>query len=302
MRTPLILALALALTLGGCIQNMSDLKDRMSGEAATTETVEPATIVDPTPTPGDETPTSAPAKAPVARMSVFGANGALLYKASFTAEDAASIVFVDEKSKLNVIASDSEALETGAKITGFGWTLNGKPIDGARQASVDVGEAGVYVLTLTVTDSNGKTDAQTVKLGVAAKPYDVVTEIMTGPIGGGNGQGLAEDHPFTLAADDSKPSTVQKVTIVAKPDLGLDVKITILDANGEVMGDADKAGHTDLDQTETIELAAIPLGAYTIHVESAAGIDHDGVPITITVTYLPIVPGLSGADGHNHSH
>jgi hypothetical protein len=296
----LFLAVALALATSGCIANMADLKDRIGGD----EAVEPAAVVDtPTaPTTPVENTTKA-LKAPVARITVFGGNGALVYKATFQADDAAELVFVDAKSKLSLIAGESEALEPGATLTGFAWTLAGKPVEGGRQASAEVGEAGLYPLTLTVTDSNGQKDTQNVTLAVAPEAYDVVIELLSGPIAGAEGAPLAESLAFTLAADESKgTSIVQKVVIVAAPDPGLDAAIEVLDAEGTSVGTADNAGHTDLDQTETIELGGIALGDYTVSISPFAGADPDGVPVTITVTYMPIIAGLNDSGDAHGGH
>lgn len=301
MRT-LPFALALALGLAGCVQNMAGLKDALdSTQEALHETSvalnETSQAIDAT-----ANATNVTRDPPVARLSVFGPNGALLYKSTFQADDPQEVVPVPEKAKLSLIAGDSEALAPGATLTGYAWTLNGKPLDGARQASVEVGEAGLYVVSLLVTDSNGKTDPHTVKLGVPPKPYDVTHEIMTGPIAGGSGAGLSEKHPFTLAADDSKgPTKVLAVVVTASPDLGLDAKLTLFDSEGKVVGEADDVGHDNLDQTESIELGAIPLGDYEVAIEAFAGADPDGVPITITITYVRVIEGLEG-DGHAHSH
>lgn len=297
MRKLLLFVITLALASAGCVQNMNDLKDRIGND----EPITPAAVNDTTPTAPTSPPVANVTKTPpVARISIFGTNGALVYKSTFQADDPKDILFVEAKSKLNLIASDSEALERGATLTGFAWTLNGKPIEGgARQASAEIGEAGLYTLTLHVTDSNGKTDTQTVKLGVAPEPYEITLELMTGPIAGGEGQGQGEALIFTLATDAAKgPATVQKVTISAAPDVTLDAILTVTDAEGTVLGEADNAGHTDLDQTETLELGAIALGDYTVTVNPFAGADADGVPITITITFLPTVEGLSGDDGH----
>lgn len=300
MKTPTVLALALALAFTGCIQNMSGLKGALS---ASDEPLDPASApLEAPPDVANVTSESANAsrEPPVARMSVFGPNGALLFKSTFQADDPNEVVLVPEDAKLNLIAGDSEALASGATLAGFTWTLDGKPVEGARQASITVGAPALYVVKLTVTDSNGKSDAHIVKLGVAPKPYEVTLEIMTGPIGGAEGEGVAESHPFTLAADASQgPSMVQKVVVTASPDLLLDAKLLVLDAEGATLGEADEAGHDSLDQTESVELGALALGEYAVAIEAFAGADPDGVPITITVTYLPMIAGVNDmGDGH----
>ncbi|MBW3672242.1 MAG: hypothetical protein KY432_11300, partial [Acidobacteria bacterium] len=57
-----------------------------------------------------------PPKPPVARITVFGANGALVYKASFVGEDETTPAFVAKGSTLTFLASESEAIEPGAPL------------------------------------------------------------------------------------------------------------------------------------------------------------------------------------------
>ncbi|HUR70139.1 MAG TPA: hypothetical protein VM370_12920 [Candidatus Thermoplasmatota archaeon] len=301
MRTlALLLPLALALSSAGCIANMADLKDKMGGSD---EPVEPAAIVDPTPTGTPPVPTTPPAKPPVARVSVFGANGALVYKSSFTAEDPATIVFVEEKTKLSLIASDSEALEPGASVTGFAWSLDGKPLEAARQATTEIGGPGLYVVKLVVTDSNGKTDDHSVKIGVQPKPYDVVTELTTGPIAGAQGQGQGEDVAFDLALPTDKPTKATAMTILVSPDPTCDVTLEVIAPDGNSTGEIDDGGVSALDQAESASFTTAPAaGAWTIRVAPFACAAPNGIPITVTVTYLEVVAALSGSDGHGHQH
>lgn len=294
--TPIVLALALSLALAGCIQNMGDLKGRLSGDAD--EPVQAATTDDATTPPTVETPVAnaTPKKAPVARMSLFAASGALVYKSTFQADDPAEIVFVEEKSKLNAIAGDSETLEKGATLSSYAWTLNGKAISSEAKATVEVGEAGLYTLVLTVTDSNQQTDVHTVKLGVAPKPYDVVTELMTGAVLGASGLGQTGELTFDLALDTSTgPTTIQAVTFTASPGLTCDAQLDVLDANGESVGSADDGGNGG---AEEIAAGALPVGAYTIIVSAYACVEPEGVPVTVTVTYLPVIEGVDAGDGH----
>lgn len=297
--TKLLLSLVvLTLATSGCIQNMGDLKDRLGGDD---EPVTPAALETTPDTATNATTTNVTAtQPPVARISVFAANGALLFKSTFTAEDPTAIVFAEEKSKISLIAGDSEAVERGATLANFAWTLNAKPIEGGRQATFETGEPGMYVVGLVVTDSNGRSDNQTVTLGVAPTPYEVVTELVTGPVAGAEGTGESAALPWELAAPE-KPALVQSVKIVASPDVQCDAILDLLDAEGGSLGHADSAGHQDLDQTEVIELGALPYASYTIAVSPYACAE-DEIPVTITVVFLPIVEGFGGDDGHGHAH
>lgn len=291
------LALAFALSLAGCIQNMGDFKDRFG--ATTDEPLEstdtPVTPTAPTTPVGNATPPAPP----VARISVFGANGALVYKATFTAEDPADVVYVEEKSKLLLNAADSEAVERGATLTAYAWSLNGKLLEGGRNATVEVGEAGLYTLSLVVTDSKGSKDNQTLKLGVAPKPFEVVTELVTAPVVGAEGQGQGATLAFELAAAGDKPATVQSVTFEASPGASCDIILDVLDPEGESLGSKDGGS---FGESETLAAGALAYGAYSIVVSPFVCAAPDGVPVTVTVVYLPTVEGLATDEHGGHAH
>lgn len=298
MRThALAFAVAIALASAGCIQSMDDLKDRVGAD----EPVQPAAV--------DETPTvpSAPAnttpkvtKPPVARVAVFGANNALVFKSTFQADDPADAVYVTKGTTLNLMASDSEALEPGATLAAYAWALNGKALAQTRTATLEVKDAGLYVVTLNVTDSNGRGDEQTVKLAVAPEPYDVVTELVTGPIVGAESQGQPGELSFDLALPTDKPATAQKMSIVAAPGATCDATLEVTDPAGTSSGLKDDGGFGG---AEGVEITAPAAGAYAIVVGPFACVAPDGVPVTVTVTFLPIVEGVAaGGDGHGHAH
>lgn len=292
----LALPLALALAFSGCIQNMAGLKDSLG---ATEETLDQtsetlnrtSTALNSTPTTLNQTQT----RPPVARISIFGANGALVYKSAFQAEDPAEIIRVEENTTLNLLAGDSEALERGATLTTYAWTVNGKAVAAGRQASYVAADAGVHQIKLVVTDSHGKADNQTVKIGVAPKPIELVTELVTGPVAGVGGAGQEGTVAFelTLAAA-GVPAKIQSVNFVSPAPASCDHILTITDANGETVGSVDNAGNGG---AEEVSGGALPEGAYTIAVGPFACVAPEGVPVTVTVVYIPIVEGLS-EDGH----
>lgn len=292
----IVIALALALAFAGCIQNMGDLKDRLGAtKEEPLESAEETAAPTPPTLPVNETPPAPP----VARISVFGPNGALLYKSSFTAEDPAEIVFVEENTRLTVNAADSAAVERGATVTAYAWTLNGKAIEGGRSTSVEVGAPALYLLTLTVTDSKGSSDAQTLKLGVAPPPFEVVTELTTTPVVGVEGEGEAGVATFTLGLAGDAPAMVQGVTFEAIPGATCDVILDVVGPDGASLGARDKAGFAG---RETITTGALPLGAYEIRVAPFVCAAPDGVPLKVTVLYMPMIEGLDSGDGHAHGH
>lgn len=289
----LTLTLALALALTGCISNMGDLKERLGNDEPEEEPVAPAATQTPAATTNE---TAKVTKAPVARIAIFGANGALVFKSTFQADDPAEMIFVEEKATLNLIASDSEAIEPGATITGFAWTLNGKAVGNARQANVEVGEAGLYAVVLTVTDSHGKADAQSLKLAVAPTPIEVVTELVTDAVVGAEGEGQGGSATFSLAlADAGVPATITSVSFKTAPPSTCDVVIDVTGPDGESVGSDDSGSLGGADEVLTGPIAE---GDYAIALTPLGCVAPEGVPITVTVTFLPIVEELAAGAGH----
>lgn len=285
------LTLALALVSSGCVANMADLKDRVGGAD---EPVEAAEVAIPSPVATNTTPPKV-TKPPVARITAFGANNALVYKSTFQADDPSELVFVTKDTKVSLMASDSEALEAGATLASFAWTLNGQPLAQARTAALDAKEAGLYTVVLNVTDSNGKSDTQTLKLAVAPEPYDVVTELVTGPVAGAEGAGQAGELAFELALPTDKPATAQKISIVAKPGASCDATLEVTDPAATSSGVKDGGS---VGEEESVDIASPAVGSYAIVVAPFACVAPEGVPVTVTVTFLPTVEGVAGGDGH----
>src|SRR5687767_6968211 len=101
MRTPaLALALALALPLAGCIQNVADLKQRLGADEG--EPLSESSLA----TDLSKNATHPP---PVARIAIYAQNGALLYKASFVAQNETAPVLIEPDANLTFVATDSEA-------------------------------------------------------------------------------------------------------------------------------------------------------------------------------------------------
>lgn len=297
--TILIIALALLATpLTGCIENMRDLKDRVT--PAATESVEaPAQVVQTL----NETNVTQTFKAPIARASIYAESGALLYKATFVAEDMLSPLRVDEGKPVTLNGVDSETQEPGATIATYTWTLGDQTLEG-RNVILTPSTPGIHPLVLVVTDSNGETDNQTVMLGVAPAPFDVTLELTTsGPIAGAAGNGQAGTATFAVAEEvDGLMVTAVATKVVANLAKECDGGVEVRDAEDKSLGRADNMGHTDPEQSETLSLGALVAGTYTARVYGYACVDADGAPVTITITYVPILEGL-GDDGHGaHAH
>lgn len=298
MKTLALAALIVLVAMSGCIQNIADLKDRLG--AGADEPLQETAVIETTPTPVPVA-NKTPLKAPVARISVFADSGALLFKSSFQADNVTEVIFVEEKAKLNLIGGDSEAIEKGATIARYAWTLDGKAAGDQKQATIEVGEAGIYVVALTVTDSQGSADTQTIELGVAPKPFDVVTELSAAAIPGALGQPAGTTLAFDLKLADAKvPATIVSAVFAASPDATCDVAMEILDAAGESLGEANGSDATTSSQAESVTLEAPAEGAYTISLTPEACVSQSAIPVTVTVTYLPVIEGAAGGEHGGH--
>lgn len=295
MRVLLPLLLALALVSTGCVANMADLKGTLDPASVETAASDARDLV------ASATNKSAP---PVARITAFGENNALVYKASFAAEDVASPVFVAEGVEVVLLASDSAAVEPGATLVAFAWKLPGANATATgTRASVTFDAPGVYPVRLNVTDSNGRSDTQTLNLAVAPQPFDVFLNLTTGQLAGVGGQGQPARLAFSLTTEAAGiPATIQNVKVVATPPATCDATLRLLDSEGEPLAEANDADAASGAQTEAIEAGALPEGGYAIEVVPEACIAQDGVDVQVIVTFLALVPGLGEGDEHGGAH
>lgn len=300
MNKTITLSFVLLLTLApmtGCIENMQDLKERL-GQDTTAATSDPEPVKQATTntTKPVTNETKTPPKPPVARITVFGANGALVYKSPFTAEDEASPIYTTAPATLQLIATDSEVLEPGAKLDKYTWDFAGMKMEGA-QVSHELTEPGLYPLMLTVTDTKGGKDMQHITLAVAPQPFDVVTTITTGTVIGveGIGQGGSATYDLSFTIDD-KLHTVSKLVFKTTAGPECDTILEVIPPSGE-----GAQGPQDTGSQETITFGAGEEGTYTVNVTGYACVSQ-GVPIEVTATYLQVIEGLEGGDGHAHAH
>lgn len=297
MRTPTIIVLAILVvgSLSGCIENMRDLKDKVAGGGADNDGLTPQSVVPTTPT----NVTNQTHKAPVARIAIFGQNGALVYKATFVGEDVAGPVVIDSDVNLTLVGTDSEALG-GATLTHYAWTIAGKPATGAK-AAASFTDSGLYPLVLTVTDSNGKTDHQTVVLGIAPKPFDVSKNVTVTQVLGVLTAGQEGSGAFAVSLSDTEIlSTIQQVKVSIGAIVTCDFVLAIVDAEDALIGKADDGG---LASGEAATMTAPMEGDYKVIAMPGdlCVTLPDGLTATITTTFLPIIPGFGG-DDHGHAH
>jgi hypothetical protein len=280
---PLLVIALLAAPLAGCIQNVADLKDKLTGAKQDLQQASAQLNA----TSQQMHDALADAKPPVARITVFGANGALLFKSSFVGEDVTTPVPIEAGAALTLIGTDSEAIQGGATVASYAWSLAGVPAAGPR-AGAAWNESGKYPVTLMVTDSNGKTDNQTVVLAIFPKPFDVVLNQTTGAIVGAMGAGQDADAKFDVKLSYAKrPAAVQAVTVSTPALDACDVVLTVTDKDGKAVGKSDKGG---VGAGEAAVMGALPEGTYSVHVGIGdACVAKDGVVVKIAITFLPFL-------------
>lgn len=266
-----IVALLLVAALAGCIENMSDLKDRVQG--SNTDTVQPP--VDANATLKNATKKSA--LAPVARMDIYGAGGVKMYEADFTAVDAefkdATPVAGD---KLRFVGSGSEVLDKNATLSGYDWAFgDGKTAKGSTvEHAFETPAGGVFQVVLTVTDSKGRTDTQKIKLAVMPSARVVVNESAEGsidaplpklpsPVGDAQPTSNSQSFPFSIVGKvdgkDVKHLTTT-VTVTGTSPGAADLDLAILDSEGTVVATSTAGGTTEtitLEGLEPMDLTAV---------------------------------------------
>ena len=283
----LALAFALALALGGCIENMRDLKSRLDSNGG--GPLQTASVT-PSPAPGDA---SAPAgKPPVARITIFGAAGALVYKSSFVAEDITAPILVNAGDNLTLMASDSEALV--GTLASYSWDIAGRSATGTK-ATASWKEPGVYPIRLMVTDSNGLTDNQTVTLGIAPPPFTVTQNQTSGQMAGANVQGQVVGSSASVKFDVAvahagKPAVLMGVKLATTAIDSCDADVEVVDKDGKSVAKASSGG---VGAAETLDLGILPEGTYTVKLTPGdACAAKDGVRVSFTETFIPLVNGV----------
>lgn len=340
-------AVLLAASLAGCVENVQDLKDRVTGldepvDTASTDTADGTGQV------GLPAASDGVAKPPVARISVFGSDGAIVFKSSFAADETQLATLLTGGDTLTFSAADSEAVDPKATLAGYAWTVTSfsgatavghashgdaasttaekddahaghasaaEPATGASLQHTFPEDGGVFLVTLTVKDSLGATDAMALKIGVNPAP---ITRSVTfkGTIQAGTGHNVPSAVPVTVDASshvfnvtgtvNDLPAMPALATLVLKGmgPTALDLDLDVIDPTGAAAGSS-RGGSSD----EKIDLVMPMVGDWTAIVSANVGVAAD-YELLVTVTYQPSHPDVvkafggaaAGGDGHGHAH
>lgn len=248
-------------------------------------------------------------KPPVARMQVFDVDGALVYESNFVAENVTAPAPVQGGGPVTFLASLSEAVDKTASLARWDWdfgdgsTASGR---GVSHAFRDTG--GVFRVTLTVVDTHGLADQQTVTLGALAtrtfnETLAFAGSLQAGSLGNVNQDGVdTMRHALELASEvEGFPVVVESLSLTLTPNEPTsDFDLYLLDAEGEEL--ASSASGPAPGGTESIELGEgeVGAGAYTVLVRLYAGA-NGSYAVAGEVLYRVVNPQVEEMFGE-HAH
>jgi hypothetical protein len=245
--------------------------------------------------------------APVARMRIFDATGLEAFASTFIADSPEEPV-VANAGELTLSATGSEAILPGARITSYSWDIDGTTLQGATIRHATPIDGGNVTVRLTVGDSGGGSDSQTVRLAV--KPGRAERAInFTGAATGAFGNGEAS-HAFpvnTTTLDGAAARLVHIAAVLvpgASPLPVADLDLEVVDSAGTSVGSASGSGSQHrIDEDLSGEFAD---GEWTVVVTPQQAYDA-AYTVTITLTWVGVNPGMEAflatyEDGHSHEH
>lgn len=243
-------------------------------------------------------------KAPVARMRVFDPTGLEVFASTFVAESPEDPV-VGNAGNLTFSATNSEVLQPGATLGAVSWDIGGETFLGNTVVWPSPINGGNYTVRLTVEDSEGNKDSQTVKM--ALKPGTASKTLRFTGTATGYGADSAEDHDFAVdnATYDNATAQLTHVRVVLQPGAaGLpvtDLNLALLAGGTEVQSVTGAGSQHTIDRDITG-----PAGTWTARVTPNPAYEAD-YTVTVTLTWKGVNPGIEAflaayEDGHSHEH
>lgn len=260
-------------------------------------------------------------KPPVARMRIFDATGLEAFASTFVADSPENSV-IASAGNLTFTATQSEALQPGTSIAKYSWDIDGTTLTGNTVKWTSPVNGGNKTVRLTVEDSDGNKDTQTVSL--ALKP-GVASETLTFT---GDATGAGSCTPSAGGAPSTCPPTydpvehlfmvntttykgalanLTNVRVVLSPSDATvplaDLDIALDDAAGKRLGSQTGQGSQ---HTINVNDPVATEGEWKVLVigDPAYGA---GYTVTVTLTWKGYNPGMeaflaSYDDGHSHEH
>lgn len=260
-------------------------------------------------------------KNPVARMEVYDARNARVFETDFIAESPKRYA-VAQGPNITFQASGSEAVEKGAALSKFEWTFgDGTTAEGPTVSHLYPLSGGKFTARLMVTDSNGVSDSQTVKLALAPGIL-TAKQRFDGTITGAypsscttstTGSGM-KTHTLPIEAGqtpDGTPADLIRVQVnlyaVGNPHAGANINLRVLNHADQSMGTSESSGTTE-EVGRDFSPGTAESGDWTLEVKPCAAYDLD-YEIVGALTWLAKEPSpgylewLSNYDdGHDHQH
>jgi hypothetical protein len=247
-------------------------------------------------------------QAPVARMRIFDSTGLEAFASTFVAESPEKPV-VANAGELTLSGTGSEVLRPGATLTAYTWDIGGVRAEGATVRHAVPIHGGNLTVRLTVTDSDGGSDSQSVRLalkpGLQQRTFNA-TGTATGLLGNG-----AEEHEFgpILAGElDGAPARLVHVTALLEPGPSTipvaDLDFSLVDGAGTTVGSASGSGSQHRIDRDITGEPGDGLWKAIVRPQQAYEASYT---VRITLTWQGVNPGIeaflaSYDDGHGHQH
>ena len=244
-------------------------------------------------------------RAPVARMRIFDATGLEAFASTFVADSPEDPV-VANAGNLTFTASQSEALQQGTSIAKYSWGIGDTTLVGTTVKWVSPVSGGNFTVRLTVEDSSGNKDAQTV--GLALKPGVASRGINFTGTASGYGDNGAVEHTFDVdnATFNGELAQLTSIRVSLQPGSAVvplsDLNLALLDPEGEEIASESGTGS----QHTIEEDVSGPAGTWTVRVTPSPAVDA-AYTVTVVLTWKGVNPGMeaflaSYEDGHSHEH
>lgn len=246
-------------------------------------------------------------KAPVARMRVFDPTGLEVFASTFVADSPDARV-VGNAGNLTFSATASEVLEPGTTLGTITWDIGGTVLTGNTVVWSSPIDGGNFTVRLTVADSDGNEDSQTLKM--ALKPGTATRTVhFTGSATGIGGTQGVQEHTFDVdtATVDNASALLSHVTLVMTPGSATipisDLDVTLDDGAGKRLGSQTGSGSQHKIDVDTPEVSS---GAWLVRVIPDPAYEAD-YSLDITLTWRGVNPGIEAFlaeydDGHSHQH
>ena len=246
-------------------------------------------------------------KAPVARMRVFDPTGLEVFASTFVADSPKGAV-VGNAGNLTFSATGSEALQPGTTVAKQAWDIGGTVLKGNTVVWPSPISGGNVTVRLTVTDSDGNEDTQTVQL--ALKPGTLTrTFTFTGAATGAGGTQGVQEHRLAVDAHSVDNASAQLVhaRLVLTPGSATlpvsDLDVTLDDGNGTRVGSQTGQGSQ---HTIDADLSSPASGEWLVRVVPDPAYEAT-YTVTLQLTWKGVNPGIESFlagydDGHTHTH